>query len=106
MSEMVWVDKKQIGKVAARLKAHPPRKMRLDFYTIPGKEGVRDKDKYPDLNHAQVLDFFSFACLHNYGFWYSDENGYLEPLDGQLDERRGPLPRSWRISGRPHFLAV
>lgn len=88
MGAIASADRKQVGKVAAYLRDNPPRKMTLDFYTIPGTDRERDAEKYPELNDEHVLDFFFFGCVHDYGFWYSDAKGYVEPMVIETDSRK------------------
>ena len=64
----------------------------LNFYsfTINGKE-TPDEKSYPSLHHPATLDFFLFACMHQYGFWYGNQTGYEGPLFGTMHgkERKG-----------------
>lgn len=47
-----------------------------------------DSDMYPPLNHKDAINFFFFACLHQHGFWYGDEKGYVKPLTGIINGKR------------------
>ncbi|MBI2099083.1 hypothetical protein HYT45_01550 [Candidatus Uhrbacteria bacterium] len=83
---MVRINEEQVKRVAEFLKANPPKTTPLNFYSVVGKSGeviVLDK-MYPPLGHPNAVDYFFFACLHQYGFWYDDSHGYNRPMVGVL----------------------
>jgi len=77
------IDKKQVAKVAELLKKLPESGNGMNFYSYmkDGKE-IIDSEKFPPLNHPQVINFLVFTVMHDYGFWFGDNNGYLEPIYG------------------------
>ncbi len=83
--QRVQINKEQIRKVAEVIKTLPEQEKGLNFYSF-GKEPkvIVASDMYPSLNHPKTVDFFSFACLHQFGFWFGDENGYSKPLVGTI----------------------
>jgi hypothetical protein len=78
------INQEQIKKTAEFLKQLPKGESGLNFYSYKGKDGVENifTDMYPSLNHKDAINFFFFACLHQHGFWYGDEKGYVKPLTG------------------------
>lgn len=80
---MASVNKEQVERVAEYIKGLPDGGKGLDFYS--SFKGGHDAEMYPELNHPQVLDFFFFYTMHNYGFWYGDHEGYVEPLSGRIN---------------------
>ncbi len=86
---MVKINEEQIIKAAKLLKELPERGNGLNFYSYvkDGKEIV-DPEKYPPLNHPQAINFFFFAVMQDFGFWYGDDKGYLEPLHGEMCGKR------------------
>jgi hypothetical protein len=97
------VDREQVTKIAEYLGANPPETTALNFYSFPGRDGkpdIRADWMYPEVDHPQVLDFFFFGCLHDYGFWYGGEKGYVAPLLGLLGDSGKPLKGSdllWQL---------
>lgn len=91
---MAQVNEGRIAQVGAFLKANPPKGAGLNFYSFhtPKGEVIADKS-YPPLKHPLAVDFFFLACLHQYGFWYGDANGYLEPMFGRIG---GTAAAEWR----------
>jgi hypothetical protein len=81
------INKEQIKKTAEFLKQLPKGENGLNFYSYKGKDGVENvfSDMYPPLNHQDAINFFFFACLHQHGFWYGDEKGYVKPLTGMIN---------------------
>ncbi len=79
----VSIDKGQIQLVAEVLKNMPATGKGLNFYSfnIGGVETFAS-DLYPPLDHPHALKFFFFAVMHDFGFWYGDDRGYLAPLYG------------------------
>lgn len=76
---MATLNYKQIERVAEFIGNLPEHEHGLNFYSFGDHIAT---DMYPDLNNPQVINFFFFVCMHQYGFWYGDNNGYLEPLVG------------------------
>lgn len=83
---MVEINERQVKKVAKILKNLPESGGSSNCYSYikDGKE-IFEADKFPPLNHPQAINFFFFVALHDYGFWYGDDKGYLEPLYGKMD---------------------
>ncbi len=83
---MPAVNLEQVKKVAKLLKNLPDNGNGLNFYSFQkdGREIVAS-DMYPPLNHPQAINFFFFVCMHQFGFWYGDEHGYMEPLFGTIN---------------------
>lgn len=83
---MAKVNRRQTGKVAKLLGELPDESCGLNFYSFgnDGKE-IAASRMYPPIDHPQAINFFFFVCLHQYGFWHGDENGYWEPIFGCLD---------------------
>jgi hypothetical protein len=80
---MVKINEKQTQLVAELLKKLPENGKGLNFYSYAkdGKE-IIDSEKFPPLHHPQAINFFFFVVMHDYGFYYGDDKGYLEPLYG------------------------
>ena len=89
---MARVNWEQVIKAAEVVAALPEDVEPLNFYsyTTPGGVIVA-ADMYPSLDHPRAVDYFFFESLHNYGFWFGDERGYVKPLVGTLDgkQRKG-----------------
>ena len=115
---IAWVDRGRVSEVAAHLKANPPKTTALNFYSFPGKDGkpdIRADWMYPEVGHPQVLAFFFYGCLLDYGFWYGGEKGYLTPLLGLLRDSGGKMLKGsdllWQLLKRkldsdPDFFSV
>lgn len=87
---MARANKKQIKRVAEVLRNLPESEEDgLNFYSFKkdGKEVVLS-DFYPRLNDPQTINFFFFICLHQYGFWHADADGYDRPMMGLLNGKR------------------
>jgi hypothetical protein len=83
---MPHINIEQIKKTASFLKQLPDNGCGLDFYSIgSGEKKIRLSDMYPSLHHKETINFFFFACLHQHGFWYADEQGYVKPLTGMIN---------------------
>jgi hypothetical protein len=83
---MVKIDEKQIAKIAKILKESPESGQGLNFYSyIKDSKEIVDSEKFPPLNHPQTINFFFFAVMHDYGFWYGDDKGYHAPLYGVVN---------------------
>ncbi|MDO8521574.1 MAG: hypothetical protein Q7S52_05660 [bacterium] len=82
------INTKRIAQFAELVKTLPLGKP-LNFYSFHGKDGgeIVASDMYPPLHAPQAIEFFFFACLHNYGFWHGKEK-YEGPLYGTLDGKR------------------
>ena len=80
---MAIINEEQIAKVADLFKNLPETGKGLNFYSYmkDGQEVV-DKEKYPPFEHPQTINFLFFTVMQDFGFWYGDEHGYLEPLYG------------------------
>ncbi|MBI2063524.1 MAG: hypothetical protein HYT65_00820 [Candidatus Yanofskybacteria bacterium] len=86
---MPTINHGQIKKNAEFLKNLPDNGSGLNFYSFQ-KEGreIIASDMYPPLNHPQSINFFFFVCMHQFGFWYGDERGYVEPLFGTVNGKK------------------
>ena len=85
MSDMIDTDR--VAAFAAEVAKLPKDIKGLDFYhTFDGK--AHDVEMYPALDHQQAIDFFFFACLHQYGFWHGDATGYRAPMFATFDGKR------------------
>ena len=85
---MAKICTKAIEKIA-RVIASAPESAPLNFYSVSGKDGkeiVLDK-MYPALDHAHAVEFFFFAIMNDYGFWYGDVAGYHAPLFGTMGSK-------------------
>lgn len=76
---MSALNREQVDKVANFLKDVPLERSTLNF--------SRD-DMYPYLYHPQTVNYFFFTCMHQFGFWYGDENGYNSPLYGVVGGKK------------------
>lgn len=86
---MATVNDEQVSRVAAFLKANPPKGGGMNFHSVHTPKGELVLDTmFPPIGHEHALDFFFFACLYQYGFWYGSERGYLEPMVGNIAEKR------------------
>ena len=87
---MAEVNMAQIERVAKVLKNMPESGHGMNFYSFPGKDGkeIVADDMYPALNHPQAINFFFFTSLQNFGFWYGDDFGYVEPLYGTMSGKQ------------------
>lgn len=82
---MVTINARQIKRVAELLKKLPEGRG-LNFYSyVSGENEIVASDMYPPLHHPEAINFFFFVCLHQHGFWYGDERGYLKPLVGRIN---------------------
>jgi len=80
------IDHARVEAIAALVAAAPAQETGLNFYSFGSGDGeVVASDMYPSLHHPATLDFFFFACLHQYGFWLGDDDGYRMPLIGRID---------------------
>ncbi len=84
----IEIDKRQIQLVAEVLKKMPESGKRLNFYSfnINGVE-IFASDLYPPLDHPQAINFFFFKVMHDFGFWYGDDKGYIMPLYGTINNK-------------------
>jgi hypothetical protein len=83
---MIVVDKEQIEMVKSVLKDLPHNKSQgPNFYSFgpPGEEKYVP-ELFPELDHPQAINFFFFALVHDFGFWYGDHKGYVCPLYGTI----------------------
>ena len=91
---MAQVNMAQVERIAEVLKnmpeSDPPAGGGMNFYSFLDKKGkeIVASDMYPSLNHPQAVNFFFFNCLQQFGFWYGDDQGYVEPLYGIIDGKR------------------
>lgn len=87
---MASVNTAQVERVAEIIKKMPDDEHGMNFYSFPGEDGkeVVASDMYPELNHPQAINFFFFTSLHNFGFWYGDDRGYVEPLYGIVNGKQ------------------
>jgi hypothetical protein len=89
---MVHIDLEQVNKVAEHIKQIPPIDT-LDF--------VSPTDMYPPVNHPHALNFFFFVCMHQFGFWYANKEGYIKPaydtLNGKQEKGSTLL---WKLARR------
>lgn len=84
------LDPARIGAFAELAKTMPISPP-LNFYdlTLPdGKKLVFD-DMYPPQNAPQVIEFFFFAMIHQYGFWHDEDERYKAPLYGSWKGKDG-----------------
>jgi len=82
---MASINTEQVKKVSAFIKQLPDSGHGLNFYSFgSGKNEVIASDMYPQLNHPEAMNFFFFVCLHQFGFWYGDNFGYVKPLVGSM----------------------
>ncbi|MFA6594147.1 MAG: hypothetical protein WCT16_02705 [Candidatus Buchananbacteria bacterium] len=81
------VNQEAVKFLADYLKRLPPDNDFLNFYSFFNAKGeeIVASDMYPPLNHPAALDFFFFVCSQQFGFWYGDLDGYVEPLFGTLN---------------------
>lgn len=81
------INPKRIARFAELVKTLPVGAP-LNFYSFHGKDGseVVASDMYPPIQAENAIDFFFFACIHNYGFWHGKEK-YDGPLVGVLDRK-------------------
>jgi len=83
------INPKRIEQFAELVKTFLTLGRPLNFYSFTGKDGIQTvaSDMYPPLHAPEVIEFFFFACLHNYGFWHGKEK-YEGPLFGTLDGKK------------------
>jgi len=85
---MALMNPERVEAVAQVLAAMPTDLKPLNFYSFNTPNGeVVAEDMYPPLEHPAVVDFFMFVCLHQYGFWLSNDHGYSEPLVGTFKDK-------------------
>lgn len=87
-SERPRIDLRRIKRFADLIETLP-RPRPLNFYSFLGHNGLEivASDMYPPQNAPGTIDFFFFACIHQYGFWHGKER-YEEPLYGVLDGKK------------------
>lgn len=76
---MARVNVEMVEKVAMTIKNLSLEVRALDF---------TEEDKFPAVGDPGALNYFFAVTMHDYGFWLSDERGYLEPLYGKVDGKR------------------
>lgn len=84
------INPKRIERFAGLIKTLPlPNEKPLNFYSFHERNGSETiaSDMYPPLNAPWAIDFFFFACIHNYGFWHGEEK-YEGPLYGTLNGKQ------------------
>lgn len=86
---MARINWQQVEMIAQFLRDHSGLPRGLNFYNfiIDGKETIDDQG-YPSLYHPQAINFSFFWELHNYGFWYGNENGYIDGQRGTINGKR------------------
>lgn len=55
---------------------------------------------HPHINHPQAINYFSFLGIHNFGFWYGDEHGYVQPLYGSVHGKEMPKLKGSELLAR------
>lgn len=86
---MARVNLAKVKEIAEVVKRLPGGTGGLNFYSfVAGGKEVIASDMYPPLDHPAAIDFFFFACMHQYGFWHGNEKGYAEPLFGTFYGKR------------------
>lgn len=83
---MAKVDRAAVSRVAEFIGSLSEENFRpLNFYSFWANGQERPAlDMYPPLNHPQTINFFFAACMHQFGFWHGDRNGYAEPIIGRI----------------------
>ena len=76
----IWVDERQIDAFAAHLKKSGGAQA-FDFCSL--SEGFI----YPARDVAGVLDYFFFACAHQFGFWTLANGRWAGPMIARIDGR-------------------
>lgn len=99
---MAAVNPEQVEKVAKFLKDLPDSGKGLNFYSFQEEgQDPASAAMYPSLNHPQTINYFFFTCMHQYGFWYGDEKGYVEPLYGEIGGKQiKGSDLLWRVAKR------
>ncbi|MBI2108754.1 MAG: hypothetical protein HYT93_01045 [Parcubacteria group bacterium] len=81
----VCIDHERIQAIARTIASIPEHGGTLNFHSIETPQGARVlSDMYPDVDDAHAIDFFFFAILHDHGFWFGDDAGYVSPLYGTI----------------------
>jgi len=82
----IEIGKRQIQLVAEVLKKMPESGKGLNFYSF-NTNGVETfaSELYPPINYPHALNFFFFTVMHDFGFRYGDDKGYLMPLYGTIN---------------------
>ncbi len=73
----VRIDPDRIQRVA-RMLAEEATEASLDFCGFP----------FPEEGAPWAVEMFAMATLHQYGFWYADIDGWVEPMYGVAGGRR------------------
>lgn len=82
---MAKINFQQLKKVSALVKKLPDDGQVLNFYSFgSGENEFIATDMYPTKGHSEAINFFFFICLHQFGFWYGDDSGYVKPLIGLM----------------------
>lgn len=100
----VIIDETQLKRIAREI-----RQLK-DFpvYSFDIKPGTL----FPDVGAPGVVDYFFASVLHQFGFWYNDEFGYVEPFYDYIDGvRYKGSDYVWRIftkrvTEKPDFLSL
>lgn len=76
----IWVDERQIEAFAAHLRNSGAARP-FDFCSL--SEGFL----YPGRGRDGVLEYFFFACAHQFGFWTLQDGRWTAPMVARLDGR-------------------
>lgn len=115
---MASINQEQVKKIAEFLKSQPAGDI-LNFHSFGGQYAA---DYYPDIAKTEiereaVIKFFFLWGLHNWGFWYHDEEKYVAPMYGNCNGKRKKGAELWSFAlmrayrenlevVEPEFLAV
>ena len=86
---MAHIDEKQSVLVGNFLKNLNKPEEVPNFYSFrAGDQEIVADSMYPPLHHPNAINFFFFVFLHQHGFWYGDDAGYIKPLYGNVNGKR------------------
>jgi len=84
---MARVNAEQVRKFAEKLRMISDGSIKSqNFYAA--REDAREivlSEYYPSLYASGVVDFFFAVVMHDFGFWYGSEEGYLRPIYGVVN---------------------
>jgi len=86
---MISIDRDRLEKILERIRSLPLSSSPFSFSPALGQEKeAKEIEFYPPSNAPGVLDFFFAVTMHQFGFWYGSNEGYLEPIYGTMQGHR------------------
>lgn len=85
---MIRVNYEATSRLSEYLKSCDLKSSSFNFYShYNGHEIIIDKEAFPSIGDAGVINFFFAVTAQNYGFWDYNSRGYSGPITGSLNGR-------------------